>query len=835
MVEAKKTSTLIKHYEKLILRNEEAYFKNGNSRAWLKELEEIETELKNRANVDLFTEPSSKLRTLLNAIERLPDEDEYENDEEKTIKDKFKLITSFFVHLNIDLRLPDNENNMVKWMFTYMSPKYQTRLISMIKQKSPDFLETFRFKNGDTLLYFALKERKTALVRYLLKEMKASISKGSNGENIFHTFASKMEDIDMFSNLIKIFGKCWGWIITLLTGKNKGNKFPFVLAVDVCNFKFISALGDLSEKNMLRLEMIPVQQKGEKVITLRKSGHWLSRRVAKLEATMELKGTKTLEALLRYNYLNKKEAKKLLDKAHENMQELLMNSISPSEEFKEPSESGINVKPLINSEPSGKHCGKFTKFQSCLDEYLQKSWRLEIKTLDVGQGDAKLVLFEAFDFNLGKYQIAKAILIDAGDTWYGKKLHEFLSRKLDKGKKKLDAVVLTHFDKDHTDGLSEIKDDFLDPNKTKFFTPDCESKDLEKLESFTTEKKNIISGEKILKKESIWEFLVGFPKPLFAPDITFVAVDKSFKNLQSGNIQKVVCDDSKNNTSVVSLISLGEQKYLTCGDRSYKSLKHIITNSGIKKVDVFQLPHHGSGKQYFDTDKFFEEINAEIALISTGDKHGHPHTNVVAAVNEKMKFIYCTNNPARTQLKSINRSSEVESNILLVHKNLRAAGDHDLITTGSNLVEKKVYGDIKSTFKNKLKAATRIKTSYKTKNVKEILTIVKNEIEYKASKKDTTTWRNVDSVKTKTDEQMGTIRRVLGIARKTELKIPIFLNTWGDLIMSTSNTENGKEISNIPDENGEEVKSYNEQAIIDKSMESAFNSKKEEKRDHIPN
>ncbi len=75
------------------------------------------------------------------------------------------------------------------------------------------------------------------------------------------------------------------------------------------------------------------------------------------------------------------------------------------------------------------------------------SWKLQILTLDVGQGESALVIVR----NEASNQF-KSMLIDAGLQRYGSKVDEALARHL--GNRQLDYLVTSHYDVDHSGGIT---------------------------------------------------------------------------------------------------------------------------------------------------------------------------------------------------------------------------------------------------------------------------------------------------------------------------------------------------------------------------------------------
>src|SRR5690349_10148788 len=80
-------------------------------------------------------------------------------------------------------------------------------------------------------------------------------------------------------------------------------------------------------------------------------------------------------------------------------------------------------------------------------------WRVEVHHINVGQGDSALILLYSID-DTAKETLKKAILIDAGKKNPGlERVLPYLEQVLKKQNKKLDAIVITHYDEDHVGGF----------------------------------------------------------------------------------------------------------------------------------------------------------------------------------------------------------------------------------------------------------------------------------------------------------------------------------------------------------------------------------------------
>lgn len=105
-------------------------------------------------------------------------------------------------------------------------------------------------------------------------------------------------------------------------------------------------------------------------------------------------------------------------------------------------------------------------------------------------------------------------------------------------------------------------------------------------------------------------------------------------------------DSNENNNSVVMALTLGEVTFLLTGDAEAENWPAILPRlpPGIK---MFQVPHHGGRNGTFDPQGGTPWIDGlgpetEMALSSHVRPHGHPHPDVVQALEQRPFQIYRT-------------------------------------------------------------------------------------------------------------------------------------------------------------------------------------------------
>lgn len=223
--------------------------------------------------------------------------------------------------------------------------------------------------------------------------------------------------------------------------------------------------------------------------------------------------------------------------------------------------------------------------------------KLQVDFLDVGQGDAALITIPD----------GTTLLVDGGGRPF-----ERASRSIGesvvaehlwwRGLDRVDYVLATHADADHTDGLNDVVRNFTvgaalvgrkpddDPEFAKFSRSLVETK---------TNLETIQAGDVIRFGEV--ELHVLWPPP---------------------------GTESKNDDSVVLRLQFRERSILLTGDIEKKTERMLAAQSDLK-VDVVKVPHHGSRTS--STDAFVSATRPRHAIISVGQDSmfGHPHAEVV--------------------------------------------------------------------------------------------------------------------------------------------------------------------------------------------------------------
>ena len=241
---------------------------------------------------------------------------------------------------------------------------------------------------------------------------------------------------------------------------------------------------------------------------------------------------------------------------------------------------------------------------------------LKIYFIDVGQGDSCLIITPT----------NKKILIDGGGSEFGsfdvgeKTLLPYL---LDRKIKKLDYVLISHFDSDHVGGILTLMEKI-------------------QIEKIIICKQGEVSENykkflKILKSKKIKVQIVK------AKDKISIDKDTFFYILHPAN--ELIKDNILNNNSIVTKFYYRNFSILFTGDIEEIAEKELIKkyeSSSILRSTVLKVGHHGSKTS--STKELLEKVKPKIALIGVGENNnfGHPNSEVLNRLNSLNCKIYRT-------------------------------------------------------------------------------------------------------------------------------------------------------------------------------------------------
>lgn len=215
---------------------------------------------------------------------------------------------------------------------------------------------------------------------------------------------------------------------------------------------------------------------------------------------------------------------------------------------------------------------------------------LEVHFIDVGQGDATLILSGGH-----------AMLIDAGDNDRGTAVQSYLRSQ---GVENIDYVIGTHPDADHIGGLDVVLYKF-----------DCETVILPDIDSDTRTYEDVLAALDE-KDYAVTYPVVGQTYPLGDAAFTIVAPNRDYGS-------------DKNDWSVGILLQNGENRFLFTGDAGEDAEEDMLANGIDLAADVYKVAHHGSDTG--SSEAFLAAVAPDWAVISVGEDntYGHPDAQVL--------------------------------------------------------------------------------------------------------------------------------------------------------------------------------------------------------------
>lgn len=229
---------------------------------------------------------------------------------------------------------------------------------------------------------------------------------------------------------------------------------------------------------------------------------------------------------------------------------------------------------------------------------------LELHMINIGQGDSFLLI-----------QNKEAAIIDFGDIDKGTEVAEYLKNK---GITKLKYASGSHPDSDHMGGMYDVITNI-----------EVETILLPNLENYKT--------TKVWYKKLQHEMYNG----KYHIEIADVGNIYNLGNAQIEVLGPINdAEGESNNYSTIFKVSFGDMDILFTGDAEKEVETDLLEEGTNLEAEILKVGHHGSNTS--TTEEFLDAINPEYALISTGDKYGHPTKKTMDKLEERDIEVYRT-------------------------------------------------------------------------------------------------------------------------------------------------------------------------------------------------
>ena len=234
----------------------------------------------------------------------------------------------------------------------------------------------------------------------------------------------------------------------------------------------------------------------------------------------------------------------------------------------------------------------------------------KITLIDVGKGDCILI-------QTGPTEAPLTVMIDTG---YKETANDVLAYLAEHNVQKLDALIISHFHKDHVGGAAAILKGIP---VGMVYMPDYEGtrKVYEEMMAVLTESSSTIPYERLKENKS---FSLGDAEyRLYPSKIGF-----------DGN--------NDNDVSMAASLEYNGHTALFAGDLENDGIKQLFRNNEIseKYFDILKLPHHGSQEE--STNELVKRLKGGgIALITDGQNR-RAHGVLLDALHDKDFRVFCS-------------------------------------------------------------------------------------------------------------------------------------------------------------------------------------------------
>ncbi len=218
-----------------------------------------------------------------------------------------------------------------------------------------------------------------------------------------------------------------------------------------------------------------------------------------------------------------------------------------------------------------------------------------VRFIDVGQGDSILI-----------YSNGMSAMIDFGDNVDDGA--DLISSLRKYGIKKLDCMIITHYDADHIGGADTVLEQLDVDNIILPQRYEEDSFALDEVDKAVARSDAAVYDAELGTKIYIGDFTLTIVA--YYPD-----------------------EADTNERSIIVMAEMEDKKFLFTGDAASSVEKQMMEDEIDLDCDVFKAGHHGS--KYSNNLEFLQYVTPEYAVISCGElnNYGHPHSEVLKNFN----------------------------------------------------------------------------------------------------------------------------------------------------------------------------------------------------------
>ena len=221
---------------------------------------------------------------------------------------------------------------------------------------------------------------------------------------------------------------------------------------------------------------------------------------------------------------------------------------------------------------------------------------LQISVLDVGQGECVILRDSGYTAVI---DCGSSSLFDAGER--------AVNYLRSQGENRIDLLLFTHFDQDHTDGAAAL---FSGESVSGVYIPDPTRVTGEAWKDLLTLSQSY-GSEAYLVTEELTFYLGSTVVRVFPPPLP-----------------------TRKNNCLCVLASCGETDVLITGDLSGEGERTLLRQRSLSGVEYLVAGHHGSDDS--TTDELLDAIKPKMVLISVGEnRYGHPTEAVLLRLRER--------------------------------------------------------------------------------------------------------------------------------------------------------------------------------------------------------